>query len=866
MTTSAAPGEPASGRFSDSARGIMRRAIAEAGGMEVFFAGTLSSENLVERVRVCARGNGGAVPAISEGLKAREVVIHNHPSGDTTPSDADLQLASFFGFQGHGVFITDNAVERVYVVIEPFVDKARCRLDPGEASALLGNDGPIAKKLRGYEERPQQTAMMRAVIRAFNDETISVIEAPTGVGKTFAYLLPSVLWALANRERVVVSTKTINLQEQIVERDIPLLKRCLGKEFSVVLMKGRSNYLCWRRLERAVSEATLFADLEEEKALRAIAEWADKTTDGTLSDLPFVPPGDVWQQVCSDSDTCRMGSCPQAGRCFFGKARRAVAKADIVVVNHHMLFSDLAIKRESGTFAAMAVLPVYHRLILDEAHSVEDSATEYFGMEATRIGALALFGRFLRTERGKERGLLPYLRTQLVRLHSPHLRDRVDAALGVIDNNLLPALSSAREAVNAAFQTIRAWTADRCGQIGRDIKWRLTAQELTDPELRALHTELVVPAADELSVCVRWCVQLLRLLRELDLPHPEGEEPPLATEMLQLDAFRGRLERLGRNLVEGTNERLEPNTVRWVEIDARNEGIVRVVRCPLEVGPAMAEWVYPNLKTVVMTSATLAVRNQFDFMYQRIGLDRITDRPVDDHVLPTPFVFEKQAMLGIATDMPDPSDRAFLDACIDTIRQALLITRGHAFILFTSFYALDYTHKRLDEELRQARITPLRQGQAARTRLLERFRSDAASVLFATDSFWEGVDVAGEALQCVIVPKLPFRVPTEPVLEARAEAIQASGGNSFMDFAVPQAVIKFRQGFGRLIRRRSDWGSVLVLDRRVVTKHYGRVFLESLPAMHKVTGTSAEVMRSLHDFHTTRRGEDAVSAGKQDRA
>jgi ATP-dependent DNA helicase DinG len=320
-------------------------------------------------------------------------------------------------------------------------------------------------------------------------------------------------------------------------------------------------------------------------------------------------------------------------------------------------------------------------------------------------------------------------------------------------------------------------------------------------------------------------------------------------EMMELQAYSVRLTTLASALMEGTREELEPNTVRWIEIDSADAHIVRVVRCPLEVGKCLAEWLYPNLQTVVMTSATLSVQRGFDYLFSRIGLNLVDPDRIEKAILDSPFDFEQQALLCIAQDIASPDEPRFLEQTVDSVRRILEITKGHALVLFTSFYALDFAHSRLEAELRKARITPLKQGEAARTQLLNRFRKDVSSVLFATDSFWEGIDVAGEALQCVILSKLPFRVPTEPIQQARAEAIDAAGGNSFMSYTVPQAVIKFRQGFGRLIRRRSDRGTVVVLDRRILTKYYGRVFLESLPGVRVVRGPRNRLYEVLQAFY-----------------
>ena len=841
-------GQEALTRFTPSAADAMVREIEATGGREVFFAGTLGAEERIDEVRVCARGHEGGVPALQESVRAGEVVIHNHPSGHIAPSEADLRVAALFGFHGHGVYIVDNAVSRVYVVVEPFTDAPKTRLDPDGLAGHFTPNGALAQALPGYEVRPQQVRMMEAVVRAFNHDALAVIEAPTGVGKTMAYLLPAVLWAIRNKERVVISTNTINLQEQIIQKDIPLLRRVIGEPFNAVLVKGKGNYLCLRKLHGALSEATLFEDEEARQSLNAIEEWSRRTEDGSLADLPFVPGREVWSKVCSESDTCSYAHCPSPRKCFVGRARRDVAKAEILVVNHHMLFSDLAIKKEIGNFSSLAVLPSYNRLILDEAHNVEDAATDYFGATVTRLGAIALLGRFVRAERNQERGLLPFIKRQLAKESGWISSERIDPILDIIDNEALPAFAAAREGLLTAFAALRSHIAEHCKQVGREIRWRLTEAVLQNADLREIHNVYVIPACEEVSRCAAASQRLARHLRRLPAPPDNEEEPLLASERLQLEGYTDRLNRLAVNFLAMTNRSLESNTVRWAEIDAENEHVLRLARCPLEVGPNLAEWVYDNLNTVVMTSATLTVKNNFSFFHQRTGVDRVQVRPTEDVILESPFDFQRQALLGLPDDLPRPDAPGFLEASTAAIEDVVAIAGGGAFVLFTSYYALDFAYKRLERVLRDKGMLPLRQGAQNRSHLLDKFRENRGSVLFATDSFWEGVDVAGEALQCVILPKLPFRVPTEPVFEARVEAVEAQGGNSFMDYTAPQAVIRFRQGFGRLIRRRDDRGAIVVLDNRVVTKRYGRMFLESLPGVRTVRGPAKAVMQALNRF------------------
>jgi ATP-dependent DNA helicase DinG len=841
-------GQTSYSRFHEEAITQMRLAIESAGGNEVFFSGTLSPSGMVSEVRVCARGHEGAVPAIFEGLQPRDIVIHNHPSGNLTPSEADLNLAATYSHNGHGVYIVDNPVEHVYVVIEPFLDEQKTALNADSLKKLLSDDSPLKDSLTSFELRPQQHEMMSVVAESFNKNAIALIEAPTGVGKTLAYLIPAVQWALQNKERVVISTRTINLQEQIIEKDIPLLQQVIVEPFSAVLVKGRSNYVCKRRLERARSEAALFDDDDgEQRQIKDIAEWAEHTKDGSTADLSFVPSRTVWEKVCSDSDTCTNAQCQQVGNCFLTKARRDIAKADIIVVNHHMLFSDMAIKKEMGTFTSLAVLPAFERLIIDEAHHIEDSATEYFGNEVTQLGMQNLFGRFVRSERGKVLGLLPLLKLKLIQHAQQIAKNEQEALLDVIDNTLIPSLILTRDGLIAAFQAIRNLTAGNCKQVGRDVKWRLTPKHIQSTELRDIHKTLVIPSVEEIHQVVAHCNSVLSKLRKIDFG-PMDNENTLSIEMTQLTSYRDRMIRFANNMSEATSSKVDPGIVPWIEIDAERNHIVRIVRCPLHVGDALVEWVYPNLKSIAMASATLSVAGSFDFVFDRIGLDKLGSRPLLSKALDSPFDFMEQAMFCIPNELPDPGSPQFMDASTDTIGELIRLSKGHAFVLFTSYYAMNVTFSKLQGQLREQGITPLKQGQASRNILLDRFRADPSSVLFGTDSFWEGVDVPGESLQCVIMPKLPFRVPTEPVFQARAEQIDEQGGSSFHDYTIPLAVIKFRQGFGRLIRRKSDRGVVVVLDPRIKEKSYGKLFLRSLPEMRQEHDSSAQIYTSIRDF------------------
>ncbi len=845
-------GESIIQRLTRAAADALQQHIVAADGREVFFAGVLDESGLVSEVRVLARGHAEAVPALFTQLNLREVVLHNHPSGNLAPSDADLELASLYSAHGHGVYIVDNAATRAYVVVEPFTPKKKTPLNARALAREFQQEGALAGVIPGFELRPQQITMAEQIINAFNNDGVAVIEAPTGVGKTMAYLLPAIHWAVRNKERIVISTRTINLQEQIIAHDLPLLKRCMEEPFQACLVKGRGNYLCRRKLDHAFSEISLFDDDTGAAQLRALTDWAETTRDGSKADLHFIPDRAVWEKVQCEADICAGGNCRHFQACFFMAARKEMARADLLVANHHIVFADVAVKKELGDFTGAAVLPRYARVIFDEAHSIEDAATEYFGVNATRGTTHKTLGRLLRIEMENERGLIPFLKLKLMRNCPQVTTTEYEEFVAIIDKQLRPALMLTMDELDDVFTGLREYTAEAAGQISRDIKWRLTPDILAQPALRQLHDAVVMPAVATMRALIRICETLLEKLSAIK-PLDPGDESPVQMEIMELMAAIRRLQLIADALAECTQDTLQDNTVRWIEIDSKFETFVRVARCPLAVGQPLAEWVYTNLDTVILTSATLAVRRQFSYFKNRVGLDLLEDGRVSDLLLDSPFNYADQALVCIPSDGPAPSAPQFLEETVSRIRRALTITQGHAFVLFTSFYALDFAYRQLEGELRARQITPLCQGKATRSQLLDAFREDHASVLFGTDSFWEGVDVAGDALQCVIVTRLPFRVPSEPILEARAQAIEQAGGNAFMEYSVPQAVIKLRQGFGRLIRRSTDWGAVIILDNRIVSKYYGRTFIASLPAVPVVKGASEEAWDALERFYAAKR-------------
>lgn len=827
--------------FSEKAREQITGTIKESLGNEVFFVGFPDENGIIDGVRVAARGNDYSVPAIVHSAKSGEVVIHNHPSGDLTPSDEDIHIAGVFGNLGVGFYIVNNGVSKVYVVVEPLAKEELKKLNTEEMKKILLPEGEIAKAMSSqYELRPEQLDMVEAVTSAFNNGLISLIEAGTGTGKTLAYLIPAIYWSLLNGERIVVSTNTINLQEQLTQKDIPLVHRSLSEKFKYSLVKGMGNYLCLLRAETVTDGLLDLAEDEEIDTLRSIVEWSKVTQDGSLSDLNFNPPEDVWDKVAAESESCLRARCPHYSKCFFYKARRELSSSQILVVNHHLLFSDLSIRGASEE-SETGILPAYKNVIFDEAHHIVDAATSHFGMRTTKYGIIRMLRRLKRRGSGGEmKGLIFYTASLATKLQKYFRKGILSTVLRRVEEILSPQVDRVEEYVRDAFDALYYFVIPMIKEgNSEEISLRITdgvrekeGWEEIDKKFSLLRIKL-----KELHEEVKTFVEVLA---DYEI------EPDVARVLVEFKGIANKLD-FYSDVIRSFLDSEEDGYVRWVEGRVRRGEIISGIGLsPLDVSPQLKEKLYSRCQTVVMTSATLAVKKSFNFLKSGLGLEE--NERVTDLILPSPFNYKEQALLAIPTDIPEPVERGYSEKLSPIILEAVKASRGNALILFTSYSLLDAVYKKIGEELGELGIIPLKQGNLPRARLLDRFRIEDNSVLFATDSFWEGVDVPGDALRLVIITRLPFKVPTEPIIEARVEHMESRGINSFIEYTVPVAVLKFKQGFGRLIRTKTDRGVVLVLDKRIISKHYGKFFLDSLPKCKKVTGLAEEVIKELELF------------------
>ena len=838
---------PADLFLSPAAAELVRREIARARGNEVCFVARVEESGEVTEPRAVARGHASAVLAAIRDPEPGGLVLHNHPSGHLTPSEADLRVAAELWEQGLGFAITDNQASELYVVVEPPAAERLEPIDLDDLAAALGPGGAVARRHPRYEDRPQQRDLSRLIGRLYNEGGVGIAEAGTGTGKSVAYLLPAIRWALQNRERTVVSTNTINLQEQLVEKDLPFLRRALGEPFRFALVKGRRNYVSIRRALLAKESAGTLLDAERQAELAAIVEWLKTTQDGSLSDLSFRPSAEVWDEVASESDVCLRAKCPHFEQCFYQRARRDASAADLLVVNHHLLFSDLAVRRMQGNWNAPAVLPHYRRLILDEAHNLEEAATGHLGANVSRRG---LF-RTLRRLEYRGRGLLPAFRGALEGVSGDLL---AQSALEMIGERLIPELEGARERAGTVFTFLE----DVFRQAGVPMV-RLDGDFGTHPVWVLGLTEALEGLLAHLDALLRG-MELLRERVSLD----ETLRSSLEQQLMELRGAANRVEAAAdalRSALRPPDDALK--MVRWMERTPEREGKegnVTLSAAPLDLSGVLRESVFEKVPTVVLTSATLATQGNFRFTRQRLGLwmaDPEEDEKVEEAIYPSPFDYDEQAMLVVPTDLPLPAgenDARHDEATVRAVIEHARISDGGLFVLFTSYRALRHVATELRRRKADLEWPLFVHGEAPRAQLVQRFAASGRGILLGTTSFWEGVDVPGYALRGLVIPKLPFKVPTEPVTAARIEAIERAGGNSFMQYMLPHAAIRMKQGFGRLIRSRADHGVVMVLDGRIAKKGYGHYFVDSLPEVPRRVGPWTEVKEEMVRFY----GERAV--------
>jgi len=810
--------------LSNEVRKNLKEGIEDAGGNEVFFTGDIDEKGLVVRAKIGSRGTENTVPVNFFDASESSVLIHNHPSGNLKPSDADLAVASKSSQKGQGFYIINNNASDIYVVVEPVLPRKTTKVDAEKAGEYISDGGRLSKISENFEERPVQIELLENIVKTFNENKIAVFEAGTGVGKSFSYLIPSVLWALENNERVVVSTGTISLQQQLCEKDIPFVEKILEKKVKHVLMKGRQNYICRRRLVDAASILDLFEDDAQE--LKKIAEWAENSATGSKSDLSFMPSENVWTKVNSESDACMGMRCPFHKDCFVMKVRKEAAGANLIVVNHHLLFADIQSRINGSGYDDAAVLPPYRHIVFDEAHGIESAATSFFSESVNKFKIYKLVNPMYRKRKNNASG---YLCTIALLSSEEEKAENAHEITVAIKNSLLNVELAAKDLLGDEY-TMRLFegTARNFGpllvSLNELIKNISLFNDLVMQIMEGVNDDdKEVPAFFEAKIILRRLQDVVCLLKDFIV----WDEKRDCVFWVQ-------------------KKHLSPAMIK--EKDDENSDYFTFTQTPLDISKLMSSGVFEQMESVICTSATLKTGRDFNYWMRRTGVNYSERERVLCGEYTSPFPYHKNMLFAVPSDAPLSGSMEF-QQYIETALSALIqAAEGRTLVLFTSYESLKSAHKTVSLKLRGFTGRIMKQGDDDNGKLLDAFKKEKESVLFATDSFWQGIDIPGESLSQVIIVKLPFTVPNDPVFVARAEAIEKKGGSSFMELSVPEAVIKYRQGIGRLIRRSDDKGVVVVLDRRIYEKRYGQIFIASMPDCKKVYEPLSEITKKINAF------------------
>lgn len=669
---------------------------------------------------------------------------------------------------------------------------------------IFSPSGLLSKQFKGYERRTDQQKMSEEIWTAFEEKKSALFEAGTGIGKSLAYLIPALLWAHETNEKIVISTYTISLQEQLMEKDIPFLLDALGLKLNVVLAKGMNNYVCLRKMEDLSKQHALF---EQEQEIDNLLAWAHKTGDGTRSSLSFPIANDLWSKIYAEGDACSYVKCPQFKQCFFFKARARVQDAHVIIVNHHLLMAHLLSDEKR------AILPPFTRLVIDEAHHLEQVARSCLTQSIDRVGLFRAMAR-VHSDNNPEVSRLLFLRDFFN--HKPSMQARLAIDLPGQKRELTTQIKN-------AFDQFEELNKKGAG----DFKWRLTSDML-----HASRETFI-----QLREGLKQMASSLDAL-EMDVKELLTEQPAAQNALLDIAStsfnLKGAIETIDTLFSKGNDEK-----VRYAE---KSNSQTSLSIADLDVAPFLKERLFEPLKSAILCSATLTIEKKFDQIADNIGII-----PSKTDIYPSPFDYQNRTKMLCITDLSPPTSPTFTKEVSQAVADAICITGGGAFVLFTSFEMLRQCALFLENN--KFPYPLFKQGDLSRHLLLEKFKSIRNGVLLGTDSFWEGVDVPGDSLRLVIIPKLPFPVPSDPLNEARSEQLKKAGRDPFLEDSLPQAVIKFKQGFGRLMRRADDRGCVLCLDQRLYNRPYGKTFIRSLPDCVTVFDKKDAIFKEMKNFY-----------------
>jgi len=802
-------------RFSKESLQTIKKYLEEQNNKSMIFKATFDEDELIQEPFFLSLYKKKSFEETLTKVARNEVVIRTTKPNQLYPSDMELELSEeLYTRRNIAYCLLSSDLDDFYFV----QDIDRIFLEDIDIKNYFSKDGILAKEIKGFEYRQEQEEMAQYIQEAINEDRKIIVEAGTGTGKTLAYLIPAIKWAVANKKKVIIATNTINLQEQLLLKDIPLAKSIIKDEFSYVLVKGRNNYVCKRLFNELALGKNIDIEtfsIEAREQIEYILKWGNKTKTGDKAELPFEVYPDVWELVQSTTELCLGKKCPYRKECFYMKTRMEKMEADILISNHHVFFADLNVRAETDFDSEYLILPRYDMVIFDEAHNIESVARSYFSVEVSKISFTRLLNRIYqrKNKRKKEK-------SALIRVEDTIDEKDLEDSQQYIDllNTLKEEISILQNIGDEYFDEIRKIYETNTEA---PIKKSLNNFEMTK-------SRFLENLREKKDIFQSKLIDFSNLMMSFNnvIDEEKDKNPEVINFNNHLKMFKAYIDSF-----KFINSFEDDNYIYWLDINSKRTNVV-LTATPLNIAKKLSSVLFDNLDRLVFASATIVVNGNFDYFKKSLGLD---EEDCIEAIIKSPFNYDEQMSVYIPSDIQDSENiNAFVSDASRFILDILLKTSGKAFILFTSYTMLNQIYYSISKKLKDKGFEVFLHGDKPRSQLIKEFKEAENPILFGTTSFWEGVDVQGENLSNVIITKLPFLVPTDPVVSAISKKIEEDGGNSFTDFQLPEAIIKFKQGVGRLIRKKTDRGNIFILDNRILKKRYGSLFINALPSQKNI--------------------------------
>ena len=802
-------------RFSEESLQTIKKYLEEHNNKSMIFKATFDEDEKIQKPFFLSLYKKKSFEETLTKVGKNEVIIRTTKPNQLYPSDMELELSEeLYTRRNIAYCLLSSDLDDFYFV----QDIDRIFLEEIDIENYFAKDGILAKEIKGFEYRQEQEEMAQYIQDAINEDRKIIVEAGTGTGKTLAYLIPSIKWAVTNKKKVIIATNTINLQEQLLLKDIPLAKSIIKDEFSYVLVKGRNNYVCKRLFNELVLGKSIDIEtfsMEAREQIEYILKWGNKTKTGDKAELPFEVYPDVWELVQSTTELCLGKKCPYRKECFYMKTRIEKMEADILISNHHVFFADLNVRAETDFDSEYLILPRYDMVIFDEAHNVESVARSYFSVEVSKISFTRLLNRIYQKKNKKKKE-----KSALIRVE-----DTVDEKNLEDSEQYIYLLNTLKEEISI-LQNIGDEYFDEIRKIYETNTEAPIKKSLNNFEMTK--SRFLENLREKKDIFQSKLADFLNLMMSFNnvIDEEKDKNPEVINFNNHLKMFKAYIDSF-----KFINSFEDDNYIYWLDINSKRTNVV-LTATPLNIAQKLSTVLFDNLDRLVFASATIVVNGNFDYFKKSLGLD---EEDCIEAIIKSPFDYDEQMSVYIPSDIQDSENiNAFVSDASKFILNILLKTNGKAFILFTSYTMLNQIYYSISKKLKDKGFEVFLHGDKPRSQIIKEFKEAENPILFGTTSFWEGVDVQGENLSNVIITKLPFLVPTDPVVSAISKKIEEDGGNSFTDFQLPEAIIKFKQGVGRLIRKKTDSGNIFILDNRILKKRYGSLFINALPSQKNI--------------------------------